>query len=98
MAWSIDDSKLNENVMRSMPRNVQAKWAIWVKVVIEHGPDELRKNPAYSGFRDEDKRGPWEGYRGSRLSGGWRVLYKANGKKLEVVVERVSNHDYRRKK
>jgi addiction module RelE/StbE family toxin len=52
----------------------------------------------YQGFCDTAKSGPWKGYRGSWLSGGWRVLYKVEKEKLVVEVERVSNHDYKGKK
>jgi addiction module RelE/StbE family toxin len=98
LSWTIDDSKVSERVIRSMPNNVKAKWEQWVQIIYEEGPGALTANPLYRGFKDAPKHGEWEGYRGSWLSGSWRVLYKAEEEELEVVVERVSNHDYRRRR
>jgi addiction module RelE/StbE family toxin len=77
-----------------MPRNVQVKWALWVEVVLYEGPDALSN---YTGFKDEDLTGEWEGYRSSRLSGGYRVIYERADETLVVKVERVSNHDYKKR-
>ena len=81
--------------MRSLPGNVKAKWAIWVETVLDEGPEALKNFP---GFNDESLSGEWDGYRSSRLSGGYRVIYEVKEDVLVVLVERVSHHDYKRRK
>jgi addiction module RelE/StbE family toxin len=94
LSWTIDDRKLNKTVFRSMPRNVQVKWTLWVEVVLSEGPDALNN---YTGFKDEGLTGEWKGCRSSRLSGGYRVIYERTDEALVVKVERVSNHDYKKR-
>ena len=77
-----------------MPPNVQTKWSIWVGVVMNEGPDALSN---YPGFKDEELGGEWEGCRSSRLSGGYRVIYERTDETLVVKVERVSNHDCKKR-
>jgi hypothetical protein len=54
VSWKIDDRKLKAKVLRSMPRNVQAKWTLWTEIVVEEGPDAPVN---YPGFKDEDLEG-----------------------------------------
>ena len=75
-----------------MPRNVKAKWELWVNIVIRQGPHALADFP---GFRDEGLEGEWKGYRASRLSGSYRVIYRLIDDTLVVDVVRVSKHDYK---
>ena len=94
MSWTIDDKKLKKSALRSMPRNVQVKWTLWIEVVLLEGPDALGN---YPGFKDEVLTGEWEGFCSSRLSGGYRVIYERADDILVVKVERVSNHDYKKR-
>lgn len=95
LTWTIDDRKLKANTLKSMPRNVQTSWSLWIEIVLSEGPAALAN---YPGFKDEAKTGDLEGFRASRLSGGWRVLYELKEDTLVVKVERVSNHDYKKRK
>jgi addiction module RelE/StbE family toxin len=46
------------------------------------------------GYHDEALKGKWKGFRSSRLSLQWRVIYKADLKQLEVYVIDVNAHKY----
>ena len=50
------------------------------------------------GFSDEVLKSEWDGYRSSRLSQQYRVIYKIIAKEVYVQVGQVSPYDYRRKK
>jgi len=47
-------------------------------------------------MHDEALAGQWKGFRSSRLSGQWRVIYRVTNNEVAVYVVRVSAHDYRR--
>jgi mRNA-degrading endonuclease YafQ of YafQ-DinJ toxin-antitoxin module len=38
------------------------------------------------GFNDEPLRGEWKGHRSSRPADQWRVIYKAENKRLPMMV------------
>ncbi|MBI4971523.1 MAG: type II toxin-antitoxin system mRNA interferase toxin, RelE/StbE family [Candidatus Omnitrophica bacterium] len=48
------------------------------------------------GFHDEALKGNWSGFRSSRLSLHYRVIYRILGEQLFVQVMDVNAHDYRR--
>ena len=50
------------------------------------------------GFSDEVFKSEWDGYRSSRLSQQYRVIYKIIANEVYVQVGQVSPYDYRRKK
>jgi addiction module RelE/StbE family toxin len=58
------------------------------------GPQGLR---LINGLNDEALSGEWRGYRSSRLTLQYRVIYKVERDRVLVRVENVSPHDYRRK-
>lgn len=58
------------------------------------GPQGLR---ATRGFRDEALSGKSKGFRSSRLSQQWRVIYTVEADVMTVEVVRVTPHDYRRR-
>ena len=49
------------------------------------------------GFHDEALRGEWKGFRSSRLSDQYRVIYTVENDSVLVKVMKVTPHDYRRK-
>jgi addiction module RelE/StbE family toxin len=51
---------------------------------------------AIRGFRDEGLKGRWKGYRSSRLSQQWRVIYQVDAEAVTVYVIDINAHDYRR--
>ena len=69
------------------------QYEFWKAVVRISGPDALR---ALRGMNDEALAGQWKGFRSSRLTGQWRVIYRVANNEVAVYVVRVSAHDYRR--
>lgn len=76
---------------RRIARQIRKKYEVWKNVVRHSGPEGLQK---ISGFNDEALSGQWKGYRSSRLSLDYRVIYRMERQGLKVMVERVSKHDY----
>ena len=95
MQWYIDDSKISEQDLRSLPRNVRSKWELWVNIVYQQGPQALA---SYPGFHDEKLEGEWKGYRSSRLSRSYRVMYRLKDDVLIVEIIRITKHDYKRRR
>lgn len=46
------------------------------------------------GYHDEALQGQWKGFRSSRLSLQWRVIYKIENKQLEIYVIDLNAHKY----
>jgi addiction module RelE/StbE family toxin len=90
--WTILEHRHVEKSVRSAPAQVRKKYEFWKNVVRHGGPEGLA---AIRGFNDEALAGEWRGYRSSRLSQAYRVIYSVQRDQLLVRVERVSKHDYR---
>lgn len=78
-------------VLKRAPKQVQANYIAWKRIVELQGPMGLR---VVKGFHDEVLRGDWEGFRSSRLDLKWRAIYKIEKKQLVVYVIEVSSHVY----
>ena len=48
-------------------------------------------------FSDEALKGVWKGYRSSRLSKQYRVIYQVRKEIVSILVIDVNAHDYKRK-
>jgi addiction module RelE/StbE family toxin len=92
--WQVFESRAAKKALDKAPKDVQAKWTVWLTIVRHGGPDGLRSIP---GFHDEALSGEWRGYRSSRLSLRYRVIYVVRREEIEVQVISVTSHDYRRK-
>ena len=92
--WTIYEHKRVSKSLSSAPLDVLKRYEKWKDIVAISGPMGLRR---ISGFRDEALSGSWKGYRSSRLSLQYRVIYKVEKDKVLVQVESVTPHDYRRK-
>ncbi|MFN7262419.1 MAG: type II toxin-antitoxin system mRNA interferase toxin, RelE/StbE family [Pseudobdellovibrionaceae bacterium] len=92
----ISESKQAQKNLDKAPKEILRSYETWARMIESHGSAALRKFP---GYHDEMLRGEWQGYRSSRLSLKWRVIYLvSHSGELEVVrVARVTAHDYRRK-
>lgn len=75
------------------PSEIVEKYEFWKAVVRQSGPEALKE---FRGMHDEALSGEWKGYRSSRLSLQWRVIYVIQRDEVAVYVERVTPHDYRR--
>jgi mRNA-degrading endonuclease YafQ of YafQ-DinJ toxin-antitoxin module len=92
--WTLyEHHDLAKLLARSVPIEIVKRYEKWKDVVRYSGPAGLTR---IRGFRDEALYGPWLGFRSSRLSLQWRVIYRVEAESLFVLVERISPHDYRR--
>lgn len=92
--WEIhEDKQLGKALAKGVPIEIVKRYEKWKDVVRFSGPLGLK---LIKGFNDEALAGAWKGYRSSRLSLQWRVIYQVKSAILTVQVERVSAHDYKK--
>ena len=89
--WTVREHKTVPKVIPRAPRQVQVNYVAWKRIVELQGPHGLR---AVKGFHDEKLKGEWKGYRSSRLSFQWRVIYTVEERALAVWVVEVTPHRY----
>ncbi len=77
------------------PNHIQQAYEAWKQLIELQGPAALR---GVSGYRDHSLKGEWSGARSSSLNYQWRVIYVVQEKEVQILVLRVTPHDYRRKK
>ena len=102
----VEQLTLNQRVVGSIPTRPTIKSKNYItfppsvnviglfisKHIVElEGPQGLR---LIKGFHDEALKGEWKGFRSSRLTREWRVIYKVECKQFEVYVIDVNHHDY----
>jgi proteic killer suppression protein len=90
--WAIYEKKSLLKIVRKIPNQILKNYELWKRIVELEGPSGLR---LIKGFHDETLKGNLAGYRSSRLSQQWRVIYKAEKKTLEVYVIDINPHQYR---
>ena len=71
--WSIFESKRAQKSLDRIPREILKRYEKWKEIVYFSGPAGLR---LIKGFRDEMLQGKLFGYRASRLSIQYRIIYK----------------------
>jgi addiction module RelE/StbE family toxin len=77
-----------------LPKEIVKRYEKWKDVVRISGPPGLR---LICGFHDEALKGKMKGYRSSRLSDQYRVIYTVNKNEVYIQVEEITPHEYRRK-
>lgn len=92
--WTIFENKTLIKTLRKTPIDVIKHYELWKRIVELEGVQGLK---LIRGFHDEALKGQWEGYRSSRLTRQWRVIYKAEKKLLEIYVIDVNPHNYRKR-
>jgi addiction module RelE/StbE family toxin len=92
--WQILEHKRLDRRFKSLPIDVLKRYEKWKDIVSISGPKSLR---VIRGFRDEALLGQWKGFRSSRLSLKYRVIYKIESLEILVKVIDVTPHDYRKK-
>lgn len=93
--WHIFESKATLKELRRAPKELLESYEAWKNVVLLSGPSGLRN---INGYRDHALSGEWDGARSSSLNRQWRVIYLVQSEEIQVMVLRVTAHDYRRKK
>jgi addiction module RelE/StbE family toxin len=89
--WTIYEKKSLLKSVKSVPLRIRKEYEIWKRIIELQGIQGLKM---IKGYRDEALKGEWRGFRSSRLSLQWRVIYKAETEKLEVYVIDVNAHKY----
>ena len=92
--WEIYEHRRVAKQLNALPTEILKHYEKWKDIVRISGPSGLR---FIKGFHDEALRGDWKGFRSSRLSIKYRLIYKIIEKDILVQVVNVTPHDYRRK-
>jgi len=91
--WYIEEHRKVDKQVVSIPNEILKRYEKWKDIAAISGPPGLR---LIKGFHDEALSGEWQGYRSSRLSLQWRVIYRVIPKKLLFQVTSITAHNYRR--
>jgi addiction module RelE/StbE family toxin len=89
--WTIYEKKSLIKSLKTIPLHIKKEYEIWKRIVELQGIQGLRK---IKGYHDEPLKGEWKGFRSSRLSLKWRVIYMAEKEQLEVYVIDINAHKY----
>lgn len=89
--WLIYEKKSISKSIKKTPIQIRKHYELWKRIVELEGPQGLK---LIKGFHDEALKGSWRGYRSSRLSLQWRVIYRIEKEQLEVYVIDVNPHKY----
>ena len=92
--WRIEEHRRIDKQIASVLNDILKRYEKWKDIVTISGPESLG---LIRGFRDEALRGHRKGYRSSRLSLKYRVIYKIEATEILVKVIDVTAHDYRKK-
>lgn len=92
--WTVQTSKSASKELDRAPTEIQEDYEAWKNVVLMSGPLGLKK---INGYWDHALTGEWKGARASSLNKQWRVIYVVHADVVQVLVLRVSAHDYRSK-
>jgi len=91
--WEIQYHRQAIKRIKKLPPQILEKLDIWVEIATQDGPSGLK---AFPGFNDEALSGEWKGFRSSRLSRQYRVIYSFEKDVLRVLVVDITAHDYKR--
>jgi addiction module RelE/StbE family toxin len=89
--WTIYEKKSLIKSLKLIPNHIKKAYEIWKRIVELQGVQGLK---TIKGFHDEALKGEWKGFRSSRLSLQWRVIYKAVAEQLEVYIIDINAHKY----
>ncbi|MGH2362231.1 MAG: type II toxin-antitoxin system mRNA interferase toxin, RelE/StbE family [bacterium] len=92
--WEVYEHRRAAKRLDRLPKEVLKRYEKWKDIVRISGPAGLR---LIKGFHDEGLRGEWKGHRSSRLGEQYRVMYRVEEQKVQVLVIDITAHDYRRK-
>ena len=91
--WRVQEHRRVEKQLNAVPKDILKRYEKWLDVAMISGPRGLR---VIKGFHDEALSGEWKGYRSSRLSIQYRVIYRVVATEQVFEVVSVTAHDYRR--
>lgn len=91
--WQILYHRQAVKRIKKLRPQIREKLDVWVEVATHEGPNGLK---TFTGFNDEALSGDWKGFRSSRLSRQYRVIYSSDKDVLRILVVDVTAHDYKR--
>jgi len=91
--WEVYEHRRAGKILDRLPLELLKRYEKWKDIVRISGPAGLR---LIAGFQDERLYGEWTGHRSSRLDVQYRIIYKVEERRVQVVVMDVTAHDYRR--
>jgi len=91
--WEVYEHRRVVGRLRRLPVEILKRYEKWKDIVRVSGPQGLR---LIKGFHDEALRGRWENHRSSRLGLQYRVIYRIEERRVQVLVVDITAHDYRR--
>jgi addiction module RelE/StbE family toxin len=89
--WTVYEKKSLVKSIKSIPLHIRKQYELWKRIVELLGVQGLRH---IKGYHDEALKGEWQGFRSSRLSLQWRVIYRVEKEIFEVYVVDVNAHNY----
>jgi mRNA-degrading endonuclease RelE of RelBE toxin-antitoxin system len=89
--WAVYETKAVTKEVHKLPKQVQRKYKVWVEVARNGGSANLRNFP---GFKDEKLQGELRECRSSRLNIQYRVIYSEKKDVKEIIVLKVTPHEY----
>lgn len=89
--WTIYEKKSFLKFLKLIPKHIKKEYELWKRIVELQGIQGVRM---IKGYHDEALKGEWKGFRSSRLSIQWRIIYKAETEQLEVYVIDINAHKY----
>lgn len=92
--WQILYHRQAVKRIKKLPPQIREKLDVWVEVAAQEGPAGLKVFP---GFNDEALSGDWKGFRSSRLSLQYRVIYSSDKDLVRILVVDITAHDYKRR-
>ncbi len=92
--WEIFEHRSLTRKLPKIPVEILKRYEKWKDIVIISGPDGLRQ---IKGFHDEALKGKWQGFRSSRLSLQYRLIYRIENNQLYIQIIDINPHDYRKK-
>jgi len=92
--WEVYEHRRVVGRLRRLPVEILKRYEKWKDIVRVSGPQGLL---LIKGFHDEALRGRWENHRSSRLGLQYRVIYRIEERRVQVLVVDITAHDYQRK-
>lgn len=92
--WAVYEKKSLVKTITKLPIDVLKHYELWKRIVEHEGQQGLY---LIKGFHDEKLKGSWQGYRSSRLTKQWRVIYRVEKQVCEVYVIDINPHDYKKR-
>jgi addiction module RelE/StbE family toxin len=89
--WLIYEKKSLLKSIKTLPLRIKKEYELWKRIAELQGIEGLRM---IKGYHDEALQGQWKGFRSSRLSLQWRVIYKIEKEQLEIYVIDINSHKY----